>query len=75
MGIPRIEDAFGPINGSNKRFETLSSYRPGSLRVWINGVLLYRDFEDGFTEGGGKTFHMKEAPLSESTVRVFYISL
>lgn len=75
MGVPRIEDAFGPINGANKRFETTGSYLAGSLRVWVNGILLHSGFEDGFTEGGGKTFHMKEAPLSESTVRVYYISL
>lgn len=75
MTFPRIEDAVGTINSFNKAFETTVPYRPGSLRVWINGELLLRDFPDGFRELGNNRFDMKAAPRTTDTLRVYYISL
>jgi hypothetical protein len=65
----------GATNGFNKVFETPTSYRPGSVRVYRNGLLLEPSLVDGFTEGGGNKVVMKEAPKETDIMQAFYISV
>lgn len=70
---PVFEPAIGAINGTNKNFSVSADYRPGTLRVWRNGLLMRSDLEDGWTETGPKTFQMTEAPEAEDQIMVYFI--
>jgi hypothetical protein len=67
-----IEVAAGPIDGFNKSFTVTAMYVPGSLQVWLNGLLLRKDYADGWTEQGSNQFKMKEAPLAGDVVQAYY---
>lgn len=69
----------GPVNGSNRIFETPSSYRPGSVRVFVNGQLKTQLREDGWEELGGRKIRLRIAPQagpgSADVLSVFYLPL
>jgi len=44
-------------------------YVPGSTSIWINGRRKIAAWDDGWTELGGSTVRLKEAPLSGDTVQ------
>jgi hypothetical protein len=73
MANPRIEDAIGVIDGVNKDFTTSLDYTAGTLNVWVNGVLVRQQDDDGWNETGANSFSMKEAPRLGDTLRVFYL--
>lgn len=75
MVIPVIETALGSVNGSNTDFQTSAQYAPGSLRVWLNGMLLRQDLVDGWTETGPVDFRLLETPRLTDIVRVYYLAL
>lgn len=53
-------------------FQTPQNYRSGTVFVFLNGVLLERDWDDGFTELGGNTIQMKIAPKVLDTLIAMY---
>jgi hypothetical protein len=67
-----IEVAMGPIDGVNKSFTVSAMYVPGSLQVWLNGLLLRKDYDDGWTEQGWNKFKMKEAPIPGDVVQAYF---
>lgn len=67
-----IETALGPVNGINTKFTTSVMYVPGSLQVWLNGLLKRRDFDDGWVELGSNKFEMKEAPITGDVVQAYF---
>ena len=72
MSFPRFEIPSGAVNGSNRIFHTLTDYRPGTPRVWLNGLMLVKFGQDGWTEMGGKKLQLHEAPRTGDTVQVYY---
>lgn len=73
MGNPRLEDAIGTVNGVNTNFTTVDDFEAGTLNVWIDGQLHRSSDDDGWTETGSNSFTLKEAPLTGTRVRVFYL--
>jgi len=72
MSFVKLEAAIGVINGSNKEFSTSMGYAPGSLEVYVNGLILRRQDDDGWTETGDFTYELKEAPQLGDTVSHYY---
>lgn len=67
-----LEPAIGPIDGSNRNFETANNYKPGTLKLWWDGVLLKSDWDDGFVETGVKSFRTNQAPPTGTKLAVYY---
>lgn len=67
-----IESAAGPVNGFNTVFLSSVAYVPGSVQVWLNGLLKRRDYDDGWIELGSNKIRLKEAPQVGDVVQVFY---
>lgn len=65
MGIPRIDDVTGVVDGVNRVFTTPNPYVSGTLVVMVNGRQRDRDLENGWTELDPAigTFEMNVAPL------------
>lgn len=59
-----VEDVTGVVNDSNVSFFTSYPYVEGSLRVFINGILVRPYDDDGFYETNPLTgeLTLKEAP-------------
>jgi hypothetical protein len=72
MASAVIEGAKGAINGVNQQFATSAMYVPGSLQVWVNGLLKVKDAPDGWTELGSNKFKMGVAPLVGAVVQVYF---
>lgn len=71
-----IEVPSGAIDGVNTAFQTSKPYLPGSLYYFLNGQLKRPDLDDGFVETdptAGK-FQVKEAPLTDDVVQVYYLT-
>lgn len=76
MGLPVLgEVAVGPVNGSNRLFRTARTYKAGSLRVFLNGLLGLRELVDGWTELGSNKFRLHEAPKIGDQVQVYYVAI
>jgi len=73
MGIPRIEPLIGVANGVNVNFETTYEYRPGTVRVFINGLLSRQGDLDGWSEVGFRRIRLNEAPRDCDTVSAYYV--
>jgi hypothetical protein len=56
-------------------FFTSKTYKLNSVSLWINGIKLIRDWDDGFEELGGNMIRMKEAPLEFDSVQAEYEAL
>jgi hypothetical protein len=78
VGQPRFEVPSGTIDGANTVFTVSLPYVVGSTAVWLNGVLLRRDLDDGWTESNPATgeITLNEAPLATGpcpdTLQVFF---
>ena len=72
MSFPVFEIPSGAVDGFNRIFYVSVDYRPGTPRVWLNGLLHVKHGEDGWTEMGGKKLQLHEAPRIGDTVQVFY---
>jgi len=66
--ITRI--AIGTINDVNRRFETIVSYRPGTVHALLNGQWL--DF-DQWSELGGNEILMTDAPRVGDVLQIQFI--
>jgi hypothetical protein len=79
VALPKIERLSGPINGANLIFETSAEYVPGSVRVFINGLLGLQPLVDGWTELGGKRIRLNEAPANSpgdpDVIQAYYLPL
>jgi hypothetical protein len=66
VGQVRFEVPSGTVDGINTVFTVSLPYVTGSTAVWLNGVLLRKDLDDGWTESDPSTgeITLKEAPLS-----------
>lgn len=67
-----IEVAVGVIDGVNTTFRVSVMYVPGSLQVWLNGLLLRKDWDNGWVELGSNKFRLKEAPISGDVVQAYF---
>ena len=70
---PVIRPAVGVTNGVNTTFFTPDGYVSGTLRVWLNGLLMRADYDDGWTETGPNKFQMKQAPHVGDVVQAYYV--
>ena len=70
---PKIETLQGAANGVNTIFKTSSSYRPGSVQVFLNGLLGERTLVDGWTELGLKSIQLNEPPDTGDVLQAYYI--
>lgn len=50
MGLPKIDDAAGIVDGVNRYFVLPNPYVPGTLVVMVNGRQRDRDLENGWIE-------------------------
>lgn len=70
-----IQELNGTIDGANKVFSTGVSYKPGSIVVFINGMLIRQPDDDGWTELGSNQIEMKEAPRFGDTLNASYLPI
>jgi len=73
--LPRIETPPEAADGINSYFSASVDYVPGSVRVFLNGVLLRRDLQDGWQEDPPRRVWMKEAPRSTDVVQLYYLAI
>ena len=57
-------------DGVTTDFSTSQPYRSGSVSVWLNGMRLIAEWDDGFVELGGTVIQMKEAPYTGDSLTV-----
>lgn len=64
MATPHFEVLSGTIDGVNTTFTVSTAYLPGSVAVFINGLLMREDLDDGWIETNPATgtIDLKEAP-------------
>ena len=69
MPMPRFEVPVGAIDGSNRVFKVSVSYLPGRTAVWLNGIKVRKDLEDGWIESnpGIGEVTLNEAPRPQFT--------
>ena len=81
MPLPHFEVPTGVIDGVNTVFNVSQAYRPGTTAVFLTGLLLRADYDDGWTESDPSTgeITLKEPPrvtkITPDVVQVFYIDL
>lgn len=81
MPLPHFEVPLGVIDGVNLVFNVSQAYKPGTTAVFLNGLLLRADYDDGWTESDPATgeITLKEPPrvtkITPDVVQVFYIDL
>lgn len=79
MGQPRFEVPSGTIDGVNTIYTVSLPYVAGSTAVWLNGVLLRKDLDDGWDESSPSTgeITLNEPPLSTGpcpdVIQVFFV--
>lgn len=72
MSTTLTEDAPETPDGVLRVFSTGTEYAAGSVRVFVNGQLKRGDYEDGWTELGGRLVELDEAPKPEDSVAILY---
>lgn len=79
MPVPRFEVPAGAVDGGNTTFTTSVPYQPGTTAVFLNGLLLRPDLDDGWLETDPTTgvIDLKEAPrgtpVCPDVVQVFFL--
>lgn len=73
MSVAFIEPMYGLVDGVNQIFQTKNEYMPGTLRVFVNGVVYYGPFDDGWTELGDRKIRMKIAPVVGDVIQAYYV--
>jgi len=71
--LPVIEPLAGPVNGSNRVFETTTDYVPDSVRVFRNGLVGVEELTDGWVELRPRKIRMKEAPKVGDVLQAYYL--
>lgn len=72
MSVAVIETAIGGINGTNRDFQTVTPYVPGSVVIFLNGLSLVKDYDEGWEELGGTKLRMKIAPFLGDALQIYY---
>jgi hypothetical protein len=72
---PVIERLTGTTNGANRTFETSTDYKPGTVRVFRNGMLNEKSLVDGWVELGGKRIRVHEPPKTTDIMQAYYIPI
>jgi len=72
LSFPGFEVPSGSVDGTNRIFYLSTDYRASTPRVWLNGLLLVKHGQDGWTEMGGKKLQLHEAPRSGDALQVYY---
>jgi hypothetical protein len=68
-GVPILgETPSGAINGINKVFSTASTFRADSTSLYLNGLR-----ESHYTETGGSSVTLSDAPMVGDEIRIDYI--
>lgn len=62
-------------NGVRKSFYTSVPYKANSVSIWLNGVKLIKEWDDGFAELGGTEVLMSEPPLLGDSLQAEYEAL
>ena len=75
MGQLVIEPAIGAVDGLNRDFRTTASYVPGSTVLFLNGLVLIRSADNGWSETRHNQIRLKEAPLAGDDVQIGYLPL
>ena len=65
----------GIPDGNLKLFQTPTDYVAGSVKIFLNGILLEKDLSDGWSELGNRKILMKVAPVPTDTLQAYYISI
>ena len=73
--IPVIEFLKGPVNGSNRLFETSCPYLGGSVRLFLNGQLNTKDLKDGWVELGESKIRLETAPRVGDVIQAYYLKV
>jgi hypothetical protein len=75
VGDEKKEKPSGVINGFNTTFNTSLPYAPGTLFIYLNGMLIKQNDDDGPTETSPSTgaFTLGVAPSTNDVVHVRYI--
>lgn len=72
MSDPVLAEAIGVIDGVNVDYTTPSVYYPGSLWIYVNGLLVEQDGVEGVDELGGNAFRLREPLRTGDTLHVYY---
>jgi hypothetical protein len=62
----------GLVDGFNRVFRTPGPYWPGSVRVFVNGIVQSPLDEDGWVETGFSEVTLREPPFAGDQVLVSY---
>lgn len=75
MPIPRFEVPSGAINGANTVYTVSVPYIMGSTAVFLNGMLMRPDYDDGWieTDPAGGQVTLKVAPQVLDVVQIFFL--
>lgn len=65
-----FEDPLEIPDGVITDFTITQYYRPNTVSVWLNGLRLLADWDDGFIELGNKQIRMKEAPFEGDSITI-----
>lgn len=69
----RVQEVLTPDpDGLQTDFQTSQAYLPNSLSLWVNGVLVVDELDNGFLLPGGTTVTLKVAPLTGDTLEARY---
>ena len=71
MHFPHFEAAVGAVDGLNTTFSVSLAYRPGSLAVFVNDLLLGAG---GWTEVPPTGFDLSAPPHFGDVVQAFFLS-
>ena len=69
---PKKENPIPSPNGASVDFFTSQNYQSGSMSVWLNGIRLIQEWDDGYEETGSNKITLKVAPLNGDSLHVEY---
>lgn len=67
-----IWPATGNVDGVNRVFQSVGPYVPGSTVVFLNGIALRKDWDNGWVELGSDKVRLNEAPIPGDEVQVYF---
>lgn len=65
----------GDKNGINKVFTTQYSYKPNTVKLFLNGIRVQDGVGNDYTENGGNEIEFSIAPISGDVIIVDYVKL
>lgn len=69
------ETPSGPVNGSNVDFTTFYSYKPGTVKLFLNGLRQREGLGFDYIENGTNQIKFALAPLTGDTLTADYTKL